>query len=381
MAAPDPSPDRLRGFLTDRLGWAGLRSLQILLIVTLAGAAIYGATQLKLVVVPVLVALILASALSPVVSWLRRHGVGRHLSTWITLLGSIVVIGGVITLIVISIENQWASLVKKASTGIQQLQDYVQGLNLPIDDSGLQDVQEKVTSFLTSASFGTGALAGVSAATSLVTGAVLVVVLLYYFLQDGDRMWSFFLRPFRGERLARGQRIGATTVHTLGGYVRGTALVAAVDAIVIGAALVILQVPLAIPLTIIVFIGAFIPIVGATIAGVLAALIGLVTNGLTVAIIIGAVVILVNQLEGNLLQPVVMAQSVKLHPLVILVALTAGTILAGILGAVLAVPITAVAWQIVKTWDQDTVAPPLPPPVPPTPVRRRRRRPRIIRSR
>ncbi|MDF2442600.1 MAG: putative heme transporter, partial [Subtercola sp.] len=137
------------------------------------------------------------------------------------------------------------------------------------------------------------------------------------------------------------------------GYVRGTAIVAFVDAVFIGAGAAVLGVPLALPLAVIVFVTAFIPIVGATLAGVLAALVALVANGPFVALLVVLIVVLVNQLEGNLLQPVVMANSLKLHPLVILVALTAGTILGGIVGAVLAVPIAAVSWAIIKVWNHD----------------------------
>ncbi|MDO9355466.1 MAG: AI-2E family transporter, partial [Solirubrobacteraceae bacterium] len=218
--------------------------------------------------------------------------------------------------------------------------------------------------------FGSGALAGVSAAGEVITGAVLAVVILFFFLKDGPAIWSFFLRPFTGHRLQRGRRIGATTVRVLGGYVRGTATVAFVDAVAIGVGLAILQVPLALPLAIIVFIGAFIPLIGATLAGVLAALVALVASGPVVALIVVAIVIGVNQLEGNFLQPVVMAQSLKLHPLVILVALTAGTILGGIIGAVLAVPIAAVGWAIVKVWNRE------PAPEPPSPRERKKRRKR-----
>jgi predicted PurR-regulated permease PerM len=140
-------------------------------------------------------------------------------------------------------------------------------------------------------------------------------------------------------------------VKVLGGYVRGTAIIALVDAVGIGIGLAILQVPLALPLAVIVFLGAFIPLVGATVAGILAALVALVANGPLVALIVVAIVIVVNQVEGDFLQPVVMAQSLKLHPLVILIALTAGTIVGGIVGAVLAVPFAAVGWAIIKVWD------------------------------
>jgi putative heme transporter len=178
-----------------------------------------------------------------------------------------------------------------------------------------------------------------------------VIVVLFFFLKDGDRIWEFFLRPFHGERLARGRRIGETSVKVLGGYIRGTAVIALVDAVAIGIGLAILQVPLALPLAVIVFLTAFIPLVGATVAGILAALVALVTNGPVIALIVIGIVVVVNQLEGDLLQPVVMAQSLKLHPLVILIALTGGTILGGIAGAVLAVPLVAVGWAIVKVWQ------------------------------
>ncbi|MET0844470.1 MAG: AI-2E family transporter, partial [Mycetocola sp.] len=179
------------------------------------------------------------------------------------------------------------------------------------------------------------------------------IVILFFFLKDGDTIWHFFLKPLRGERLARGVRIGHTGVRVLGGYVRGTALIAFVDAFFIGIVLFVLGVPLALPLTVIIFLSGFIPIVGATVASILAALVALVgtENGPVTALLVLAAAILVNQLEGNFLQPTVMAQSLKLHPLVILVALTAGTILGGITGAVLSVPIAAVAWAIVKVWN------------------------------
>ncbi|HEX6955754.1 MAG TPA: AI-2E family transporter, partial [Agromyces sp.] len=215
----------------------------------------------------------------------------------------------------------------------------------------IDDWRNSIVDFVTSAEFGQTALTGVSRATEFVTGLILMLVVLFFFLKDGDRIWAFFMRPFRGERLERGRRVGTTSVKVLGGYVRGTAIVAFVDAFFIGLGLVILQVPLALPLAVIVFLTSFIPLVGATLAGILAALVALVANGPIVALIVVAIVIVVNQLEGDLLQPVVMAQSLKLHPLVILIALTGGTILGGIVGAVLAVPLTAVGWAIIKVWE------------------------------
>ena len=356
-SAPSTRPT-LQSMLTDKFGQLSIRSLQTIVVLVLAVGVVFALVQLKLVVIPVLIAVIVASALSPLMRWLMRRGLSAMVATWVTLISVILVFGGLITLIVFAVRGQWQQLGDSAAQGIDDLHGFITGLPIEIDQAQIDGARDAVVGFLTSSQFGTGALAGVSAAGEVITGAVLTVVILFFFLKDGPRIWSFLLRPFRGYRHARGERIGATAVGTFGGYVRGTAIVAFVDAAAIGIGLAILQVPLALPLAIIVFIGAFIPLIGATLAGVLAALVALVANGPLVALIVVAIVIAVNQLEGNFLQPVVMAQSLKLHPLVILVALTAGTILGGILGAVLSVPIAAVAWAIVKVWNGPEAATP-----------------------
>lgn len=342
----------LRALMTDRLGRAGIRSGQVLLVLALTSLVVYGLIQVKLVVIPMLIALILAAAAAPVVSWLRRRGLPAIVATWIALITAVLVIGGVIWLIVIAVRSQWDDLSTSVVDGVAQVRDFLATTPLPIDEAQLQSIRTSIVDFLTSSQFGTGALAGVSAATQVVTGTLLGVVVLFYFLKDGDRIWSFFLRPFGGARLRRGQRIGRTGVRVLGGYVRGTAIIALADAVVIGIGMAVLQVPLALPLSVIIFVGGFIPLIGATIAGVLAVLVALVSNGPVAALVLAAIVIVVQQLEGDLLQPLVMGRSLKLHPLVILVALAVGTILGGIVGAVIAVPICAVAWAILQEWNE-----------------------------
>jgi predicted PurR-regulated permease PerM len=368
-AETSPRP-AVRDVLTDRLGVLGIRSAQILLVLVLASVAVFALIQLKLVVIPVIIALILAAALTPVIGWLRGRGLSAILATWATLLAGIVVFGGLVTLIFFAVRGQWDELATSATKGIDQLHDYAVTGPFDIDDKQIEGLRDSAVDFLTSSQFGSGALAGVSVAGEIIASAVLVIVVLFFFLKDGDRIWAFFLTPFRGHALARGQRIGRVSVTTLGGYVRGTATVALVDAVAIGAGIAILGVPLALPLAVIVFLSAFIPIIGATVAGILAALVALVANGPVAALIVVIIVIAVNQLEGNFLQPVLMAQSLKLHPLVVLLALTAGTILGGIIGAVLSVPIAAVAWAIMKTWDAPTA-----PTTPPKSVQKARARP------
>jgi predicted PurR-regulated permease PerM len=335
----------------DRLAELGSRSGQILLVIALIAVVVYGLVQLKLVVIPVLIALIVAAASAPVITWLRARGLPPIVAAWVTLLTGLVVFGGIVTLIVFAVRDQFGELAVAASEGIDTLQAFLADGPLPIDASQVEAARQAIVDFFTSAQFGSGAIAGVSVAGQLVAGAILAIVILFFFLKDGDAIWSFFLLPFAGHHHERGERIGVMSVRVLGGYVRGTSIIAAVDATAIGLGLAILGVPLALPLAVIVFLGSYIPLLGATLAGVLAALVALVANGPIVALIVILIVIGVNQLEGNFLQPVVMAQSLKLHPLVILIALTAGTIVGGITGAVLAVPIAAVAWAIAKVWN------------------------------
>ena len=346
-----PTSPTMRSMWTDRLGVAGTRSLQILLVLTLATVVVYALIQLRIAVIPLLLAIIIASAFSPVIRWMRNRGLPAMAAAWITLLGSLLIFGGIITAIVFAVRSQWAELWQQAQTGFDKLLAWVQTLPLPLDDVDFDELRDQAVDFLTSAQFGSGALTGVVAVGEFVTGFILFLVILFFFLKDGDRIWAFFLHRFDSVRKARGERVGRTAVTTLGGYIRGTSIVALVDAVAIGVALAIMQVPLALPLAVIIFVAAFIPIVGATVAGILAALVALVANGPLIALIVIIVVVAVNQLEGNFLQPVVMAQSLKLHPLVILLALSAGTILGGIVGAVLSVPIAATAWAIIKTWD------------------------------
>ena len=332
------------------LGHAAQRSAQILLILVLVAVSIYGLRQITLVVIPVLLALILGAAIAPFVNWLRRKGWPGALATGLSFLLLLAIFGGLVTGIVFAIRSEWPSLVGQAVQGFDTLYDFIENGPLPIDDNMLRDARDTAIDFATSSAVGNGAIAGLSAATSFITGFLLMAVVLFYFLKDGDRIWAFFLRWFPADRREKARISGFRVMEVLGGYIRGTAIVALVDAVCIGAALFILQVPLALPLTVIVFVGSFIPLVGATAAGVFAALIALVANGPVVALVVVVVIIAVNQIEGNFLQPVVMGKSLSIHALVILLALAAGTILAGIIGAILAVPIAAVGWAVIKVW-------------------------------
>lgn len=336
---------------SDGFGRLAIRAVQIIVVVSVVIGIIWGIQQLTLVTIPVVLALILASAFNPIMRAMRSRGVPSILATLITLLTIVVVLGGITWLIVWAVRDQWDSLYSQAQDGVQKVIAWFNTLPFDIDQSQVDEWIATATDFVTSAQFGSGALAGVGAVANFITGFVLLVVVLFFFLKDGPQLWAFLLRPFRGSHYQRARRIGDKTVTTLGSYIRGTAAVAFVDAVGIGIGLWILQVPLALPLAVLVFLLAFIPIVGATLAGILAALVALVANGPLNALIVVGIVVAVNQLEGNFLQPVLMGRSLKLHAFVVLIALTIGTVLGGVLGAVLAVPITAVVWGAIQVWD------------------------------
>lgn len=254
---------------------------------------------------------------------------------------------------VLAVRNEWDSLESSAVEGWQQLQEWLRTGPLPVDTTFLDDLSQQVVDAVANGDFAgmaSSTLTGLSAATEFVAGVILMVVVLFFFLKDGPKIVNFTLRWFQGGTRAKLAESADRSAEVLGGYVRGTAIVAAVDAVLIGIGLAVVGVPLALPLAVIVFVGAFIPIVGATVAGILAALVALVTTGPVEALIVLAIVIVVNQVEGDLLQPVIMGQALSLHPLVVLLALTIGTIVGGIFGAILAVPYTAVGWTLVQLW-------------------------------
>ncbi|MCO4276454.1 AI-2E family transporter [Pseudarthrobacter sp. HLT3-5] len=337
----------------DWLGRVGIRSAQVLLILAVAVVSVYALMQIKLLVIPVLIALILAAAIGPFVNVLRSRGLPGAAATGLAFVALLLLLAGVGTVIYFSVRSQWAELAQQASSGLDELEQFLLTGPIPIDREQLNQAREGIIQFATSSQVRSGAITGLSVVTEFLAGSALVVVILFFFLKDGAKIWNFFLRPFSGQREAKLRRVGSRTLEVLGGYVRGTAIVALVDAVAIGAALLILQVPLAFTLAIIIFMTAFIPLVGASVAGILAALVALVANGPVVALIVVAVVIAVNQLEGDLLQPIVMGKSLQLHALVILMALTAGTILAGIIGAVLSVPMAAVTWAVIQVWTAE----------------------------
>jgi predicted PurR-regulated permease PerM len=344
------SPTLRRSGADGVIARGGERARHLIFIIILTGLVIYGMLQVTIVVIPVLLALILAAAISPFVRWLRHHHWSAAAATATAFISLIVVFGTIVASIIIATQAQWDSLATEATQRIDELYLQLKDSPLPIDGSSLDKVRSWTEDALSTPEAGTTAVEGLIVLSEVVTGFVLMAVILFFFLKDGRTIWAFCLRRVQGVNRAKARLMGIHALEILGGYVRGTAIIAVVDAALIGTTLLILQVPLALPLAVLIFVGAFIPVVGATVTGILAALVALVSNGLLDALIVGATIVVVSQLEGNFLQPVVMGKTLSIHPLVILMALTVGTVLGGILGAILAVPLTAVGWAIIQVW-------------------------------
>ncbi|MEX5234843.1 AI-2E family transporter [Kocuria arenosa] len=334
----------------DGLGRAGARAVQLLALTAVAAMVLWVVLALKVVVLAVVVALILACAVRPLVQGLTHHGwgnTGAAVTVFVCLLGGL---GGIITGVVLGVREQLDDLATAATTGWQHVQQLLAAAPLPVDADTVNAALARLRDYLASASARQSALSGLTVASEVLTGSVLMVIVLFFFLKDGPRLWNFVLRWSKGNTRARLAESGDRTVSILGSYVHGIALVATVDATFIGIGLWAVGVPLVVPLTIIVFLTAFVPVVGALVAGTLAALVALVTNGPVAALVVVLIVVVVNHLEGYFLHPVVMGHTLRLHGLVVLLALSAGTVLAGVAGAVLAVPLTAVAWAVLQVW-------------------------------
>ena len=316
---------------------------RLLILLAFVVALLWVVKRLELIVVPVVLAMILAALLIPAVDFLDRRGAPRGGAVALVLLTGIAVVGGILTFVVSQFVTGLPGLVEQVTQSIDTARTWlIEGpahlSKEQIDNAGdaaieaLQNNQAKLTS---------GALSTAATVTEIVTGALLVLFTLIFFLHGGRNIWQFVTNIFPPHVQERVREAGRAGFGSLIGYVRATFLVALVDALGIGAGLAIMGVPLALPLASIVFLGAFIPLVGAVIAGFLAVVVALLTKGFIYALITLGLVIAVQQLEGHVLQPLVMGRAVSIHPLAVVLAIATGGVMAGIVGALLAVPTVA----------------------------------------
>lgn len=347
-------------------GLLWLAKWSLCLVAIAAGAWILGyvAAKLWVVLLPVALAIVVATILWPPARWLTEHKFPPALAASVTMLGFLALLTGVVALIVPSVADQAPQLADKATAGINQIRDWIQGPPLRIRDEQLDSAVEAIVGRLQSSGtqIANGVFTGVSTATSVLITIFLVLVLVFFFLKDGRRLLPWMHIVFGNRSGRHVEAVLERVWTTLGGFIRTQAVVSMVDAVLIGAALFILDVPLALVLAVITFIGGFVPMVGAFVAGALAVLVALVGNGFTTALIVLGVVIAVQQLEGNVLQPVLQSRSMELHAVIVLLSVTGGASLYGITGAFLAVPVVAMIAVVIRYIGEQIDAATAPPP-------------------
>lgn len=315
------------------------------------------AVYLRLVTLPFIGALLFTALLEPLASWLRRHGVGTMLATWCCFLITLLLIGGAMTLVATQISADYPTLFREAQHTANEVARSLAGPPFRLKTGTLSKLSSEGLKYISqhkSVVAGTVLTTG-RYALEFLAGLILMLFISFFLIKDGSRIWHFLIKGARGEAHRRLDRAGAAAWRALVHYIRGTTVVAAIHALFIGLALWLLGVPLLVPFIVLIFLAAYVPIIGILLVGALAILVTLATKGWVAAVILLGVFILENQIEDHLLQPLVVGRFIKLHPLGIILVLAVGGIVAGIPGAIIAVPFTA---AIVFAWPALRDSPP-----------------------
>jgi len=332
-------------WLRTTAGW----SWRLLMVVAAVALIFFATAQVQLVFVAVFLALVITSVLRPVTDFYARV-MPRGLATGLAILSALLFIAGLLTYVITSVAGQWEKLAGEFSDGIDQILDFLENGPLPVSITA-DDVNEWIENgrqWLTEHGGDIASQAAASAGSVFEAFAAIALAIFctVFFLARGKDMWTWFLNQLPSRSRDTWKIAGGAGWYTFSGYARGTVIIALTDGILAGVFLAILGVPLAAPLAVLVFIGAFIPIIGAPLAMIIAAVVALAADGFVTALIVTIGIALIGQFEGHVLQPLVMGKQVSLHPVVVAIAVTAGTLLAGILGAVVSVPLVAVAWSV-----------------------------------
>jgi predicted PurR-regulated permease PerM len=337
---PPPEQSRVPQWLQTAAAWSWrllLVAIIIYLITRLLGI-------LYIVVVPCVAALLLTALLQPLTARLRRAGLPALSATWVTLLIAAVVLGAVVMLVANRITADYPTVLAETKHTIAQVQSWLAGPPFHIKNSDIQKFLNNIPSYLSKhkALVEGTVVTGGKIASEFFGGLVLMLFVTFFLIKDGDRIWKWFLGAMSTGTARRMDRAGQAAWLVVVYYMRGTVAVAAIHAVVIGVALWIMGVPLAVPLAVLVFLAAFIPLVGLLLAGALAVLVTLATKGWIDAVVLVGILIVEDQLEAHLLQPQVVGRVIRMHPLAVILSLAVGAVVAGIPGAVVAVPVVAV---------------------------------------
>jgi predicted PurR-regulated permease PerM len=326
--------------------------------VIVVAIALYGVYlafgRLHLVVLPVVLALFGSTILVPPANWLRRHGWPPLAATWAVFLGGLLVVAAVVAARAPGAASDFHSLGHQMGRAGNQAEDWL--ANGPFHLSRAQ-IQADVASIRRQINANRdalvkGAIAGVTLLAQAVGAAILTLVLTFFFVKDGSKISTWALDLVSESRANDARAIGRKAWEVLGGYIRGTAINGLVNATVLAVGLWILGVPLVVPIALLTFVGGFLPLVGAIISGALAAGVALASKGVVAALVVVGLTVVIHHLEGYLVGPFVLGRAVRLHPVAVLLVLSVGTILGGVLGAFLAVPTTSVLLAIHEYYRQ-----------------------------
>jgi predicted PurR-regulated permease PerM len=353
-AAETPGAQTRQGgvprLLQDLAAW----SWRLLLVAVVIYLSFRVAEALRLVVLPFIAAMLLTALLQPATAWMKRRGMPPLLATWCTFLAAILVIAGAITLFANRVSADYPALSAEVQRTADQVQRSLAGAPFHLNRHSLQQYTNDLVKYLSQhkAEVAGTVLTGGKYAVEVLTGLVLTLFIAFFLLKDGARIWTWLISGLhRPEAHRRAVDAGDSAWRALVNYMRGTLAVAAIHALFLGLAIWLLGLPLLVPLIVLVFLAAFVPIIGILVVGALACLIALATKGWVAAVILLAVLILENQIESHLLQPLVVGRIIRLHPLAIILVLAVGAIIAGIPGAIVAVPVAAVityAWPALR---------------------------------
>lgn len=346
MTTPASTARRVDRDVPYGLTVAAAWSWRVIVILLMAGVLIWLLSHVSLLVIPVIVAGLLTTLLSPIYTWMVSMRTPRILASLLCTLLLIVVVLGLLALSGQQLAVGFADMSEQLGQGIEAGRRWLESTGIPMPwqqngngGSGLQDILNTVRE--NSGAIMGGAVSFGSTAGNILAGTVMALFTLIFFLYDGRRIWTFLLRFVPRDHRASVDNAGLSGWKALGSYVRVQIFVAFVDAVGIGLGAWLLGVPLAFPLAVLVFLASFIPMVGAVLTGIMAVVLALITNGLVNALLMLLVVLIVQQLESNVLQPFVMGKAVSLHPLAVFLAVAGGSAVLGLVGAVFAVPLLA----------------------------------------
>ena len=315
--------------------------------------------RFELVCIAVFLALVFTSLLRPPVNAMSRY-LPRSLGVLFAILGSIALLSGLFWLVGDSVAGESNRLASEFRGGLTRIEKWVQGPPFHVSHATATGLQGKISGYFSThqSALISQALSGASRAVEIITVVALGVFCSIFFTHSGDRMWRWFEDQLPEGARPTWDRAGRAAWGTFAGYTRGVIIVAGTNAVMVGISLYFLGVPLALPLTVLEFFASFIPLIGSPIAMAVATVVALAGRGVAVAVIVLILIVVVGQIEGHVLQPLVMGWAVRLHPVVVAVSVIAGSIVAGVLGAVVAVPVVSIGWAVVK----ELRAPPPPDP-------------------